>query len=208
MELEQKRVFDHYIVGYSPELEMYIMQVEAGGIATYFNCFRLTEKEYRSGDFGRLHAKFFKQGTRSDRYLSSASLETIRNNKEPRDVSVYDYIISNDNFDCIPVSEDVIRAAEEKMGREFPYELRWFYQDVGCGSIKGNKHLINRIMTPKEAAGITMPDQSIPFINVAEGAYVVLRPDGKVGYFDKTIANTLFEFWEKEADKPDYYVLG
>lgn len=118
---------------------MYIMKVETGGIATYFNCFRLTEKEYRSGDFGKLHAKFFKQGTRSDRYLSPASINAIRNNKEPRDVSVYEYLISNDNLDCIPVGEEVISAAEEKMGREFPYELRWFYQDVGCGSIKARR---------------------------------------------------------------------
>ena len=208
MKLEQERVYDHYIVGYSPELEMYIMKIETGGIATYYNCFRLTEKEYRSGDFGKLHAKFFKQGTRSDRYLSPASINAIRNNKELRDVSVYEYLITNDNLDCIPVSEDVIRGAEEKMGREFPYELRWFYQDVGCGNIKGNKHLINRIMSPDEVASITMTDRSIPFIEVAEDAYVVLKSDGKVGYFDKTIANTLFEFWEKEADNPDFYVLG
>ena len=208
MKLEQVRIYDHYSVGYSPELEMYIMQVETGGIATYSNSFRLTEKEYHSGDFVRLHAKFFKQGTRSDRYLSPATVNAIINDKEPRDVSVYDYIISNESFDCIPVSEDMIRAAEEKMGREFPYELRWFYQDVGCGSIRGNKALINRIMNPGETAEIKMPDGSIPFINVMEGAYVVLRTDGKVAYFDKIIANTLFEFWEKEAKKPDYYVLG
>ena len=32
--------------------------------------------------------------------------------------------------------------------------------------------------------------------------------DWKNGYFDKIIANTLFEFWEKESKQPDYFVMG
>ena len=214
MKLEQRRTFDHYSIGYSPELEKYVMAVCITGSVVYENYYEITEKEFLSGEYDRLFAKFLKKGTGSSRYLSPDTINAIRNNKESPDVSVYDHLLYNDHLDSVPVEDEDILAAEERMGREFPYELRWFYQDVGCGYIKGNRSLINRIMSPAEAAAVCgddkqaslFPDRSIPFVKVTDGAYVVLREDGKVSYFDKIIADTLFEFWEKEISGPDYFL--
>ena len=222
IKLEKKRVYNFYSVGYSPDLNKYVMAICTSGSSMYEQYFAISEKEFYSGDFEKLYSKFFKQGVNSTRFISYDSLPAINNSYSSYDkVSVYDNILSSDKLDCIPVDESTISAAEERMNRQFPYELRWFYEDVGVGCVKGNKHLINRIMDPAEVAGImchdemydnvigiVLSDKSFPFLMVSEGAYLVLREDGKVSYFDKIIANSFFDFWNKEIDHPDYYVLG
>ncbi len=48
---------------------------------------------------------------------------------------MFEKIIERQENDLFPLDLTQIGKAEEKMGIEFPYELKRFYEEVGCGFI-------------------------------------------------------------------------
>ena len=128
------------------------------------------------------------------------------------------------------VKPNEIEDAETRLGFAFPYQLRRFYNEVGCGFLsqgvedkKRDPSLINGILGPSEVADLLCDadnparpyegfvDGVLPFFDVGENTYLVLLPrsdspnrvywpDGK-----QIIAEDLYEFFKELHRHAGFY---
>ena len=80
MHLEQERVDreKYYFVGYSPELQAYVLACAVTWIAWYHRYYEISEQEYHafgSEEFDRLADTLYQQGCHSERFLFSERKE-------------------------------------------------------------------------------------------------------------------------------------
>ena len=218
--LEKAKKNIDYTVGYLAVLNEYVMVVHVPNSASvgFDRYYKITENEYYDQEYIALYNRFCKKGIRSRRFLFSA----LSRENNPRQQELYDRVSVNrsfgfgsfkycDKFDCIPVREEDITYAESKIGRRIPGELREFLLDIGYGRFIGNKQYANKILSTDDIAELMCNDRSdtgIPFLMVSDGIYLVLRESGSVTYFDKSIADSLYDFWRKEVTHPDYFISG
>ncbi|MED3757609.1 SMI1/KNR4 family protein [Peribacillus frigoritolerans] len=137
----------------------------------------------------------------------------------------FDYI-KNSNHKFFPLKEKDLIKAEERLGFNFPPELREFYLEVGYGFFKGNnENSINRLMDPDTIADITLregiyeydPDlegiyeeaDKLVFYEVNEGVYLTLDLNDtqrtSVHFFDNKIADSLESFIKKVDEDNEYF---
>ncbi|MGE7904806.1 SMI1/KNR4 family protein [Peribacillus sp. NPDC094092] len=137
----------------------------------------------------------------------------------------FDYI-KNSNHKFFPLKEKDIIKAEERLGLNFPPELREFYLEVGYGFFKGNnENSISRLMDPDTIADITLregiyeydPDlegiyeeaDKLVFYEVNEGVYLTLDLNDtqrtSVHFFDNKIADSLESFIKKVDEENEYF---
>lgn len=140
-------------------------------------------------------------------------------------VAKFDYI-KNSNHKFFPLKEKDLIKAEERLGFNFPPELREFYLEVGYGFFKGNnENSINRLMDPDTIADITLregiyeydPDlegiyeeaDKLVFYEVNEGVYLTLDLNDtqrtSVHFFDNKIADSLESFIKKVDEDNEYF---
>lgn len=128
-----------------------------------------------------------------------------------------------------PLTEPEVEAAERRLGRRFPGELRTLFLEVGYGFLcNHDKTGVNRIMDPDSLADFVLgegiyegdPDREmyddasfLPFFEVGDGVYLTLAldqagPDGEcpVYYFDTKIADSILDFITKMDQQTDYFV--
>ncbi|MGE7593544.1 SMI1/KNR4 family protein [Peribacillus frigoritolerans] len=137
----------------------------------------------------------------------------------------FDYI-KNSNHKFFPLKEKDLIKAEERLGFNFPPELREFYLEVGYGFFKGNnENSISRLMDPDTIADITLregiyeydPDlegiyeeaDKLVFYEVNEGVYLTLDLNDtqrtSVYFFDNKIADSLESFIKKVDEDNEYF---
>ncbi|MEK4066238.1 MULTISPECIES: SMI1/KNR4 family protein [unclassified Peribacillus] len=137
----------------------------------------------------------------------------------------FDYI-KNSNHKFFPLKEKDLIKAEERLGFNFPPELREFYLEVGYGFFKGNnENSISRLMDPDTIADITLregiyeydPDlegiyeeaDKLVFYEVNEGVYLTLDLNDtqrtSVHFFDNKIADSLESFIKKVDEDNEYF---
>lgn len=140
-------------------------------------------------------------------------------------VAKFDYI-KNSNHKFFPLKEKDLIKAEERLGFNFPPELREFYLEVGYGFFKGNnENSISRLMDPDTIADITLregiyeydPDlegiyeeaDKLVFYEVNEGVYLTLDLNdtqrNSVHFFDNKIADSLESFIKKVDEDNEYF---
>jgi hypothetical protein len=140
-------------------------------------------------------------------------------------VAKFDYI-KNSNHKFFPLKEKDLIKAEERLGFNFPPELREFYLEVGYGFFKGNnENSISRLMDPDTIADITLregiyeydPDlegiyeeaDKLVFYEVNEGVYLTLDLNDtqrtSVHFFDNKIADSLESFIKKVDEDNEYF---
>ncbi|MGG0412334.1 SMI1/KNR4 family protein [Peribacillus simplex] len=137
----------------------------------------------------------------------------------------FDYI-KNSNHKFFPLKEKDLIKQEERLGFNFPPELREFYLEVGYGFFKGNnENSISRLMDPDTIADITLregiyeydPDlegiyeeaDKLVFYEVNEGVYLTLDLNDtqrtSVHFFDNKIADSLESFIKKVDEDNEYF---
>lgn len=89
MRLENEKVNQdkYYFIGYSPELDKYVLGCAVTWIAWYNRYYEITEKEYRqfgSAELDELADHLYKQGCNSERFLFSEKKE--ENNQKQLDL--------------------------------------------------------------------------------------------------------------------------
>lgn len=127
-----------------------------------------------------------------------------------------------------PVDVNEVEAAERRLGRRFPGELRTFFLEIGYGFLRSrDKGGVNRIMDPGSLADFVLgegihegdPDREmyadarfLPFFEVGDGVYLTLSldeagPDGvcPVYYFDTKIADSIRDFITRMDEQPGYF---
>ena len=129
----------------------------------------------------------------------------------------------------MPVSEDEIRAAEQRMGMSFPDALRQFYLEVGSGFLRateGEKRVtanVNRILDPAEAAALRLgevegsaplegfEEGDVPVFEVGDQLFLVMRPstakpDAVYWMYGEQVAPTFEDFVRRMYfEDPDYF---
>jgi hypothetical protein len=140
----------------------------------------------------------------------------------------------NDNPDhpnvFYTVSNEEATASARRLGFELPEQLRTFHREVGYGFFTtsfpehhGERYnYINRFLAPSQIADLLlgcdeelMPGEGfdegeIPFFEVGDRLYLVLRPNPKKPSqvcwpFGDTVSNDLVEFTKRLADNPRFY---
>ena len=131
----------------------------------------------------------------------------------------YDFVRSSDKIRIHPIGENDIEKAEKRMQFLFPEELRCFYSEIGYGFIMGSKSFANLIMPPDLVAAYVCfddfyeyvdrsvySDEDLPFFNLSDEDFLMLRKDGKVVYFGTVVADSFMDFLKKELEQPDYFI--
>ncbi|MBA4548722.1 SMI1/KNR4 family protein [Thermoactinomyces intermedius] len=130
-----------------------------------------------------------------------------------------------------PVGKREMEAAEKRLNRKFPKELREFYLQIGYGfmwTVK-DRMSINRIMDPDSVADLLLGEnvyedyyladefaeepQLFPFFEVGDDIMISLdlsletdNGNHPVDYTGLKVANSLEEFLRKLDAEQDYYV--
>ncbi|MBC2368423.1 hypothetical protein HBP99_07235 [Listeria booriae] len=138
----------------------------------------------------------------------------------------YDFLIANLEHKFYNVSSSSVQKAELDLELAFPKELLEFYNEVGCGFIKGSKGNINRLMDPISVRDFRMkeydyefyPDidlyddleDELIFFEVDETVLMSIKMNDKdtspIFYNDTKIAESLFEFLQLMAEDDNYYL--
>ena len=128
-----------------------------------------------------------------------------------------------------PVTEDEIRAAEQRVGSSFPAALRQFYLEVGSGFLRaseGDKKVttnVNRNLDPAEAAALRLgeaeasappegfEDGDLPIFEVGDQLFLVMkpattRPDAVYWMYGEEVAPSFEDFVRRlYFEDPDYF---
>lgn len=136
----------------------------------------------------------------------------------------FDFIKSN-RHKLMNLTVNDIESAESRLGFSFPKELRFFYEDVGYGFIKGNTHMaFNRFIDPDSVADIYLrediyesdPDldsfdeNDLVFFEINEGLYLTVNrqdsdfDENPVYYFEDKLFDSISEFLSHLDKNPDY----
>ncbi|EUJ25781.1 SMI1/KNR4 family protein [Listeria cornellensis] len=138
----------------------------------------------------------------------------------------YDFIIENLEHKFYSVSSSSVQEAELELELAFPKELLEFYNEVGCGFIKGSKGNINRLMDPISVRDFRMkeydyefyPDidlyddleDELIFFEVDETVLMSIKVTGEdispIFYNETKIANSLYEFLQLMSKDDNYYL--
>ncbi|PNP92543.1 hypothetical protein BMT55_08215 [Listeria newyorkensis] len=138
----------------------------------------------------------------------------------------YDFLTVNLDNQFYSVSSSSVKKAETDLELTLPKELLDFYNEVGCGFIKGSKGNINRLMDPISVRDFRMkeydyefyPDidlyddleDELVFFEVDETVLMSIKATDKdtspIFYNDTKIADSLFEFLQLMAKDDNYYL--
>ncbi|MBC1501831.1 SMI1/KNR4 family protein [Listeria weihenstephanensis] len=138
----------------------------------------------------------------------------------------YAFLINNDKNSLYPLKKGMIEEAQSDLDVSFPQELIEFYNEVGCGFIKGSKGNINRFMDPisvrdfrkKEYDYEFFPDidlyddleDELIFFEVDETVLMSIKVTGNdtgpVYYNEIKIADSLYEFLQCMSKDDNYYL--
>lgn len=148
----------------------------------------------------------------SFQFLKEYIVDISENNNEKRHI-----------FYSIEQSE--IINAENRIGREFPSELKEFYSEIGYGFLcKEDKTHTNRIMHPSDIADFYCEDEVYNYVDRdlyesdeliffdlgGEGDFLTLKLDekdnGAVYYFGRKVAGSLKDFFIKMNQETNYYM--
>jgi hypothetical protein len=131
------------------------------------------------------------------------------------------------NNSFYPVTEDEILRTEEKLGINFPKELKAFYLEIGYGFIEGSEYNINRVMDPFSVRDFRLrtgafefypeidlydhfEDGKLIFFESDESALLSIELGGseknKIFYYNMPIADSLEEFITKVQENDNYFV--
>jgi antitoxin YxxD len=121
-----------------------------------------------------------------------------------------------------------ILEAEQRLGYNFPLELRGFYTEIGYGFLcNEKKEMFDRVMDPGSVADFMLCEgmyegnaedeyydkDFLVFFEVSEVSFIAMdltkeNMTGKcpIYYFDTKIADSLLEFMQKMDEKMDYYL--
>lgn len=138
----------------------------------------------------------------------------------------YSFLLNNEENNFYPLRKGMIEEAQADLELAFPKELLEFYNEVGCGFIKGSKGNINRLMDPISVRDFRMkeydyefyPDidlyddleDELIFFEVDETVLMSIKVNDKdtspIFYNDTKIADSLFEFLQLMAEDDNYYL--
>jgi hypothetical protein len=140
-------------------------------------------------------------------------------------------VLNRNNF--YPVSETEINEAENRLGFQFPSELRFFFLKIGCGFLKSDHNGLrqntytNRIIDPESIADILLegvdsgqlhPDAfflegEMPFFEVSNMAhFLLMKPLSKkpncIYDIDGTVVEESFSkfIWRLYYESPTFYL--
>lgn len=128
-----------------------------------------------------------------------------------------------------PLNESDIKAAEERLGRRFPEELRTFFLEIGYGFLcNDDKSGVDRFMDPDSLVDFVLgvgthkgdldrvmydDPHFLPFFEVGEGVYLTLALDEvssdgacPVYYFETKVADSILDFVTKMDQETDYFI--
>ena len=132
---------------------------------------------------------------------------------------------SNKKHRFYSIEETTIKSAEERMGIQFPDELKTFYKEIGYGFLnRGSDSAVNRLIDPDSVADIRLredvyefdPDLDIysdftklVFFEAIEGLYISIeltnKDESPVYYVDTKIAESLEEFIRRIDEEGEYF---
>lgn len=123
------------------------------------------------------------------------------------------------------VEQNEVINAENRMGNNFPNELKEFYSEIGYGFLcKDDKVHTNRIMHPSDIADFYCEDEVYSYVDRdlyesneliffdlgGEGDFLTLKLDGEdngaVYYFGRKVAESLKDFLIKMDQETNYYM--
>lgn len=129
------------------------------------------------------------------------------------------------------VTEDDIIQAEEKLGMQFPEQLRTFYLEAGAGYLIDPEEAatdLDRLLSPLEVIQIRNregefaqyaryllkssteqreKEGDLIFFQIDHATYLTISPkeNGRIYYYDLPIAESLEEFFRKDLKKYHYF---
>lgn len=138
----------------------------------------------------------------------------------------YSFLLDNEENNFYPLRDGMIEEAQADLALDFPKELLEFYNEVGCGFIKGSKGNINRLMDPISVRDFRMkeydyefyPDidlyddleDELIFFEVDETVLMSIKVTGEdtspIFYNETKIAGSLYEFLQLMSKDDNYYL--
>ncbi|MBC1436121.1 hypothetical protein HB848_12310 [Listeria rocourtiae] len=138
----------------------------------------------------------------------------------------YLFLLDNEENNFYPLRDGMIEEAQADLEFDFPKELLEFYNEVGCGFIKGSKGNINRLMDPISVRDFRMkeydyefyPDidlyddleNELIFFEVDETVLMSIKVTDEdtspIFYNETKIANSLYEFLQLMSKDDNYYM--
>lgn len=138
----------------------------------------------------------------------------------------YSFLLNEEENNFYLLRDGMIEEAQADLTFDFPKELREFYNEVGCGFIKGSKGNINRLMDPISVRDFRMkeydyefyPDldlyddleDELIFFEVDETVLMSIKVTDEdtspIFYNETKIANSLYEFLQLMSNDDNYYL--
>ncbi|MBA3927775.1 SMI1/KNR4 family protein [Listeria rustica] len=138
----------------------------------------------------------------------------------------YSFLLNEEENNFYLLRDGMIEEAQADLTFDFPKELLEFYNEVGCGFIKGSKGNINRLMDPISVRDFRMkeydyefyPDldlyddleDELIFFEVDETVLMSIKVTDEdtspIFYNETKIANSLYEFLQLMSNDDNYYL--
>ncbi|MBC6309738.1 hypothetical protein HCJ66_09215 [Listeria sp. FSL L7-1582] len=138
----------------------------------------------------------------------------------------YSFLLNEEENNFYLLRDGMIEEAQADLTFDFPKELLEFYNEVGCGFIKGSKGNINRLMDPISVRDFRMkeydyefyPDidlyddleDELIFFEVDETVLMSIKVTGEdtspIFYNETKIADSLYEFLQLMSKDDNYYL--
>ncbi|MBC6316298.1 SMI1/KNR4 family protein [Listeria grandensis] len=138
----------------------------------------------------------------------------------------YSFLLDKEENNFYPLRDGMIEEAQADLEFDFPKELIEFYNEVGCGFIKGSKGNINRLMDPISVRDFRMkeydyefyPDidlyddlgDELIFFEVDETVLMSIKVTDEdtspIFYNETKIADSLYEFLQLMSKDDNYYL--
>lgn len=138
----------------------------------------------------------------------------------------YSFLLNEEENNFYLLRDGMIEEAQADLTFDFPKELLEFYNEVGCGFIKGSKGNINRLMDPISVRDFRMKEydyefyldldlyddleDELIFFEVDETVLMSIKVTDEdtspIFYNETKIANSLYEFLQLMSNDDNYYL--